>query len=116
MGLAMVHGIVQKYGGEIFVESEFGRGTDFTIYLPVTQKRTDHLSHDTEVLPSGNERILIVDDELPIIDINRQILEKLGYSVTTRTSSIEALALFRSKPDGFDLVITDMTMPNLTGD
>lgn len=116
MGLAMVHGIVRKYGGQIFVESESGKGTVFTIYLPVTQKHTDHRPDDAKVLPSGNERILLVDDELPIVDINRRFLEKLGYRVTTRTSSIEALELFRSKPDGFDLVITDLTMPNMTGD
>jgi two-component system cell cycle sensor histidine kinase/response regulator CckA len=67
-------------------------------------------------MPSGNERILFVDDELTIAKMGNQILERLGYAVTTRTSSIEALELFQAKPDDFDLVITDMTMPNMTGD
>ena len=67
-------------------------------------------------MPSGTERILVVDDELAIVKMFAQMLEQLGYSVTTRTSSIEALELFRMKHDGFDLVLTDMTMPNLTGD
>jgi CheY-like chemotaxis protein len=67
-------------------------------------------------MPKGHERILFVDDEKAIVDIGRQILERLGYTVTARTSSIEALELFKTKPDEFDLIITDMTMPNLTGE
>ena len=66
--------------------------------------------------PTGHERILFIDDELPLVEIGRQLLQRLGYDVVTRTSSIEALELFRVKPHGFDLVITDMTMPNMTGD
>jgi len=116
MGLAMVHGIVKGYGGEITVESEMGKGTVFTVYLPITKKRIDKKSYPMEGLPLGNERILFVDDEFPIVKMNNQALESLGYKVTTRTSSIEALELFRSKPDDFDLVITDMTMPNMNGD
>ncbi len=116
MGLALVHGIVESYGGKISVESELGKGTVFSIYLPITKKREDHLLYEKEKLPSGTESILFVDDELPIAKMGNQILEGLGYRVNVRTSSVEALELFRSKPDDFDLVITDMTMPNMTGD
>jgi len=116
MGLAMVHGIVESYGGKITVDSTLSEGTVFTIYLPITRKRTAHRLYESENLPSGTERILFVDDEAPIAKMSSQILERLGYSVTTRTSSVEALELFHYKPDGFDLVITDMTMPNMTGD
>ncbi len=67
-------------------------------------------------LPLGNENILFVDDEAPIAKMGGKVLENLGYIVTTRTSSVEALELFRSKPQAFDLIVTDMTMPNMTGD
>ncbi len=116
MGLAMVHGLVETYGGEITVDSELGQGTTFSIYLPVTKKSESCRQYEKEALPSGTDRILLVDDELPIVKMGSQVLERLGYRVTIRTSSFEALELFRSKPDDFDLVITDMTMPNMTGD
>jgi len=116
MGLAMVHGIVESYGGKITAESEFGKGTTLLIYLPITKRRDFKRSFEEEKLPSGNERILLVDDELPIVKIGSRILETLGYHVTVRTSSVEALELFRSRPNDFDLVITDMTMPNMKGD
>jgi len=116
MGLAVVHGIVESYGGKITVDSRLSNGTVFTIYLPITRKRAAHRPYESEKLPSGTERILFIDDEASIAKIGSQILERLGYSVTTRISSIEALELFRSKPNDFDLVITDMTMPNMTGD
>jgi PAS domain S-box-containing protein len=116
MGLAMVHGIVESYGGRITVDSRLGKGTTFSIYLPVTGKRSAVGAYVPEQLPSGKERILFVDDELTLAKMGSKILTRLGYAVTTRTSSIEALELFRAKPGAFDLVITDMTMPNLTGD
>ena len=116
MGLAMVHGIVENYSGKISVHSQLGKGTAFSIYLPIIGKRSVLHEYVPEQLPSGTERILFVDDEAPIAKMGGQILESLGYSVTTRTSSVEALELFRAKPNDFDLVVTDMTMPNLTGD
>ena len=116
MGLALVHGIVESYGGKITVDSKLGKGTVFSIYLPITKKHQDHRPYQKEKLPFGTESILFVDDELPIAKIGGQLLEQLGYRVTVRTSSVEALELFRSKPNDFDLVITDMTMPNMTGD
>ncbi|MBC2714787.1 MAG: response regulator [Desulfobacteraceae bacterium] len=116
LGLAVVHGIVKSYGGEVFVTSQVGKGSLFKIYLPViksigTEKRFD----PTEVL-MGSEHILFVDDEVTIARLGQRMLESLGYRVTTRTSSIEALELFKYRADIFDLVITDMTMPNMTGD
>ena len=116
MGLALVKGIVESYGGKITVASQVGKGTTFTIYLPITKKRSDQEAYVSEELPTGTERILFVDDEAAIAKMGSQILKRLGYSVNTQTNSTKALALFRSKPDGFELVVTDMTMPNLTGD
>lgn len=116
MGLALVHGIVTSYEGTITVDSELGKGTLFSIYLPITKTGQNYQPYEEKKLPSGTEHILFVDDELPIAKIGCQILKRLGYQVTIRTSSIEALELFRSKPEYFDIVITDMTMPNMTGD
>ena len=116
LGLAIVHGIIKSYGGDINVESKFGKGSTFTIYLPVIQKTPATKADRAKALPTGCERILLVDDEPPIVNVTGLILTNLGYQVTSRTSSLEALDLFRSKPQDFDLVITDMTMPKMTGD
>ena len=116
MGLAMVQGIVQNCRGAVTVGSSPNEGTRFRIYLPVI-----HMDEPVQVsvdvaIPGGHEHILFVDDEPPLADLSKQILERMGYQVTIRTSSIEALALFESNPEGFDLVITDMTMPHMPGD
>jgi PAS domain S-box-containing protein len=116
MGLAMVHGIVETYEGKITVDSRLNEGSVFTIYLPTTRKRRKHRPYQSGDLPSGTESILFVDDEASIAKMGSEGLERLGYSVTIRTSSVEALELFKSRPEAFDLVITDMTMPNMTGD
>jgi CheY-like chemotaxis protein/two-component sensor histidine kinase len=116
MGLALVHGIVESYGGSIGVESESGKGTTFSIYLPATERDATGLEYEKEPLPAGTENILLVDDEMAITRIGAQILQQMGYSVTTRTSSVKALELFRANPDAFDLVITDTTMPYMPGD
>ena len=116
MGLAVVHGIVIGYGGRIEVESRRGGGTTFSVYLPVSSKRIPREFVPAEDLPSGGEHILFVDDELSIVKMGQQLLEKIGYRVTASASSVEALAQFKADPDRFDLVITDMTMPEMTGD
>ncbi len=116
MGLAMIHGIIESYGGKITVNSTLGEGATFTVYMPLTRKQKTKHQYQPTKLPEGTERILFVDDEVPIAKMGARGLKSLGYQVTTRTSSVEALELFRSKPNEFDLVITDMTMPNMTGD
>ena len=116
MGLAVVHGVVGSIGGTIAVTSKPGQGTTFDIYLPVIESRREAHAGDEAPIPTGTESILFVDDEPALVNIGKQILESLGYKVTTRTSSIEALELFNARADMFDLVITDMTMPHITGD
>lgn len=116
LGLAVVHGIVKSYFGEIIVESEPGKGSLFIIYLPVIKSSETEKRFDPMEIPMGSEHILFVDDEVTIARLGKKMLESIGYSVTTRTSSIEALELFKYRADIFDLVITDMTMPNMTGD
>jgi signal transduction histidine kinase/CheY-like chemotaxis protein len=116
MGLAVVQGIVETYGGQIKVNSTLGEGTSFLIYLPITRKRGQLEIYRDSSMPIGREHILFVDDEAPLTRMGEQVLSHLGYSVTTRTSSVEAIELFKSRPKDFDLVISDMTMPNITGD
>lgn len=116
LGLALVHGIVEKYNGGIEVSSELGVGSKFSIYLPITKTRQNSDPYLKKDIPTGSERILVVDDETSIAKLYSEMLEIFGYSVIYRTSSIKALELFHENPDNFDLVITDMTMPKMTGD
>jgi PAS domain S-box-containing protein len=116
LGLSVAHGIIQSHGGCIAAYSEEGHGSTFNVYLPVAEGLPKNQEEaDSLPLPVGTERILFVDDEEDLVDIGRQTLKWLGYRVTALTSSVDALDLFRSTPDGFDLVITDQTMPRLTG-
>jgi two-component system cell cycle sensor histidine kinase/response regulator CckA len=116
MGLAVVHGIVKGHNGLITVQSEIGKGTTFSIVFPAVEKQAVSEPETGEELPTGCERILFIDDEEPLVKIGHQKLERLGYKVDATTSPIEALERFRSRPDQFDLVITDLTMPKMTGD
>jgi signal transduction histidine kinase/ActR/RegA family two-component response regulator len=118
MGLAVVHGIVMDHKGDIAVESTSGEGTTFTVLFPAYQTVQGRKDVDAQIptVPyKGNEKILLVDDEKIVIDILQTMLENFGYQVTARTSSIEAFEAFQNNPDRFDLIITDMTMPNMTG-
>ncbi|MFH2058954.1 MAG: LytS/YhcK type 5TM receptor domain-containing protein [Pseudomonadota bacterium] len=118
LGLSVIHGIVKDYHGFIRVDSKPGKGSIFQVYIPALNQGTiaKETSADNEdVLPTGTERILIVDDESVIVEVNKMILERLGYTVTTTTESLLALEKIRSAPDLFDLVISDQTMPGLTG-
>jgi PAS domain S-box-containing protein len=116
MGLAVVIGIVKSHGGVIRVNSKLGEGTSFNVYLPKVEEQIHEEIDETIPLPHGSEKILVVDDDASIVDMTQQRLERLGYNVTAKTSSKEALTLFRAKPDAFDLVISDQTMPGLTGE
>jgi PAS domain S-box-containing protein len=116
LGLAVVHGIIQKSGGAIDVESEPGKGSTFHIYLPRADLITPCQAEQPGLPIGGSECILFVDDEKVLVDVGERILKRLGYDVVARTSPIEALELFKAKPNGFDLVITDQTMPGMTGD
>jgi len=116
LGLAVVHGIVKKYDGVIQVESELGKGTVFHIYLPKADIMAPAQTELPKPIMGGSERVLLVDDEPMLAAVGQQALQRLGYAVVSRTSPIEALELFKAKPGHFDLVITDQTMPGMTGD
>ena len=116
MGLSVVHGIVKSHGGAITVDSLPGQGTTFSLFLPATDAAPITPEDSIQLMVTGTEHILFVDDEDFQADLCKRLLARLGYRVTTRTDSLEALGLFRQNPDDFDLVITDMTMPAMTGD
>ena len=114
LGLSITQGIVNNYGGDIKVESAIGQGTTFRVYFPRIQGEVQEpdLSQD---VPCGKGRILFVDDEPVLAQMGKTMLERLGYTVTSCTSSSDALAAFIAAPNQFDLVITDQTMPAMTG-
>jgi signal transduction histidine kinase/CheY-like chemotaxis protein len=120
LGLAMVHGITKSCGGTVLLQSKIGKGTAFYVYLP--RSDSDQAGKDTDEStavqspPTGAERILFVDDEPELITLGREMLERLGYQVVTENNGIDALKTFREKPDHFDVVVTDMTMPKMTGE
>ncbi|MBT3805651.1 MAG: PAS domain S-box protein [Desulfobacula sp.] len=115
MGLAVVHGIVKNHSGTIVVENGLGKGTTFIIFFPLASKKAMVESKISQDIPRGNETILFVDDEISIVKMVKRMFERLGYKVETATTPQDALERFSSNPDHFDLVITDMTMPQMTG-
>ena len=115
MGLAIVHGIVKKYGGFITVDSTEGQGTWFHIYLPAIELSKSAQDLEELIIKGNKERVLLVDDEEMVADMGRSIIEYLGYTVTVFTNSVEAFSVFQKSPMQFDVVLTDQTMPALTG-
>ncbi|MEW6674362.1 MAG: PAS domain S-box protein, partial [Thermodesulfobacteriota bacterium] len=115
MGLAVVHGIVKNHNGAISVDSRIGKGASFTVLFPTAAEKPLTEINTSEEIPHGNESILFIDDEESVVNMTRRMLERLGYMVEARINPVEALAQFHANPDRFDLVITDMTMPKMTG-
>ena len=116
MGLSVVHGIVKRHGGGIRVENEPGKGTRFEVYFPAVKKPIMEEKEPAGDMSGGSESILFVDDDAAIVNVNHKRLERLGYRVNSTRKPEEALKWFKADPEGFDLVITDMTMPGITGD
>ena len=116
LGLSVIHGIMRAHDGTVSAESEVGKGSTFRVFFPITEDREDQKRQPAKPLPTGRERILFVDDESVLVEIAGQMLKHLGYRAECVTDSVEALRLFTKSPEDFDLVITDMTMPQMTGD
>jgi CheY-like chemotaxis protein len=111
-----VHGIIKGHGGYLSVYSEPGQGTTFSLYFPVCCDAGGQLAKALDVsIPRGSERMLLVDDEEEVLNMLKEMSEYLGYRVVAVSDSAEAYALFCSRPEDFDLVVTDQTMPGLTG-
>ena len=115
MGLSIVHGIVTAMGGFVTYEGELGEGSTFHVFFPAIEQEVAAAMKPVETVLAGHERILFIDDEVMLAEMGKIMLERLGYKVTVRTGSVEALAAFEKQPEQFDAVITDQTMPGLTG-
>ena len=116
MGLAVVHGIVKKHDGAIKIESEIGKGTIVEVLFPLIEAQAEAETEETETLKMRTERILLVDDEPSLVKMITQMLKRSGYEVIGKTSSTSALKTFKETPEQFDLVISDITMPEMSGD
>jgi len=116
LGLATVHGIVKEHGGIIKLYSEVNVGTTFQVFFPVEESGAESSPEAIRSLPHGNEDILLVDDETILLNMGKEFLEGLGYRVQTRASSIDALEAVRANPGKYDLIVSDLTMPHMTGD
>nr|MBL0716784.1 response regulator [Desulfobacterales bacterium] len=115
MGLAVIHGIVKRSQGAIIVDSKVGKGTTFQIFFPTINAAISEEPELHKDIPNGNEKILYIDDEKQIIKFGQEILEGLGYQVVAASTATDALEMFKVDPDSFDIIITDMTMPEMTG-
>ncbi len=115
LGLSVVNSIVHKHGGSIEVSSEAGKGTSFQVFLPCTTQQAPQLAMESADDPKGSEHILLVDDEDIVAALAKQGLQTLGYRVTTKSNGFEALEAFQARPDTFDLLVTDLAMPRLSG-
>jgi PAS domain S-box-containing protein len=116
LGLAVVQGVVKSSGGDIRIDSQPDRGTEAKVYLPIFSSESEHaVAADEPKIQGGSENILVVDDEEIIAEMEKQMLERLGYRVAARTSSLDALEAVKIDPNRFDLVLTDMSMPGLSG-
>jgi len=116
LGLSVIHGIMRAHNGAVTAESEVGKGSNFRAFFPITEDRENQKPTSAKPLPTGQECILFVDDEPVLVEIAGKMLQHLGYRAECVTDSVEALHLFTKSPEDFDLVITDMTMPQMTGD
>jgi len=116
LGLSVVYGIVESYHGAVTVGSRPGEGSVFEVFLPVIEEKSEAETRRPRPIPTGKERILFVDDEKEIADITREVLESLGYRVHVENNPAKALKVFGKRSDEFSLVITDMTMPGMTGE
>ena len=115
MGLAVVHGIIKAHGGAVTVQSKVGKGSEFQIYLPRVEAIELPAGPEAPAVENGQESLLFVDDEEWLVDMWKEILESLGYRMTVTTKPLQALQMFQENPQDFDLVITDQTMPQMTG-
>lgn len=115
LGLAVVYGIVKSLGGGVSVKSKPEQGATFDVVLPVIAEFENVAAEGARKLSVGSGHILLVDDEAAIVDLQKEMVEHLGYRATARYSSVDALDAFRENPGGFDLIITDQTMPQMTG-
>ena len=115
LGLSVVHGIVSSYNGAITVESDPGKGTEFSVYFVKAGEKPMQEREEEMDIPTGHERILFVDDEEMLVEMGKAMLEGLGYETTGKTSSTEALDVYQKNPGCFDLLIADLSMPGMTG-